>query len=426
MIEKVVVLGLGYIGLPTSAAFASHGIKVLGVDIDERVVDGINRGEVLIVEPDLDVAVAGAHARGNLTASLEPSGADAFMIAVPTPFREGHEPDLSHIEVATRNVASHLTGGEVVILESTSPPGTTHMISEWLADERPDLKFPHDHPEIPDVHIAHCPERVLPGRIMFEIVANDRIIGGLTPSCTEKAAELYRVFCKGELLLTDARSAEMAKLVENSFRDVNIAFANELAEVCEHLDLNVWEVIKLANRHPRVNVLNPGPGVGGHCIAVDPWFIVAAAPDQAQLIRKAREVNDSRPDSVVEKARISAKNHDRPIACLGLAFKADVDDLRESPAITVTSKLAQSLPDRKILAVEPHVDFLPTSLSKLDNVQLTALGTALSEAGTVVLLVDHRRFKGVPLASLSNNDIIDTRGLWDKGPIVAKEGALST
>jgi len=406
----VCVLGLGYIGLPTSAALGTHGIKVHGVDTNPAVVDAINRGEILIVEPDLDVAVAGAHARGNLTASLEPAPADAFMIAVPTPFKDGKQPDLSYVEQATRNIAPHLRGGEVVILESTSPPGTTHLVSEWLAQERPDLAFPHNSSR-PDVFVAHCPERVLPGRIMFEIVANDRVVGGLCEQSTDRAAELYAVFCKGEILKTDARSAEMAKLVENSFRDVNIAFANELAEVCEHLDMDVWEVIRLANRHPRVNVLNPGPGVGGHCIAVDPWFIVAAAPEQARLIRQAREVNDSRPHAVVAKALASANLHDKPIACLGLAFKADIDDLRESPAVEITRELVAKLPDRRILAVEPHVDFLPKELQALPNIELTALGTALREAGTVLLLVDHRRFREIPSHS-ELPDVIDTRGLW--------------
>ncbi len=407
----VCVIGLGYIGLPTSAALGTHGIKVRGVDVNPAVVEAINRGDVLLAEPDLDVAVAGAHARGNLTASREPGPADAFLIAVPTPFKDGKLPDLSFVEQATRSIAPHLRGGEVVILESTSPPGTTEQISMWLAQERPDLKFPTSSSE-PDVFVAHCPERVLPGRIMFEIAANDRVVGGLTEECTRHAAELYAIFCKGEILLTDARSAEMAKLVENSFRDVNIAFANELAEVCEHLGMNVWEVIRLANRHPRVDVLRPGPGVGGHCIAVDPWFIVAAAPEQAQLIRRAREVNDARPGSVVRRALDSAAGHDRAIACLGLAFKADIDDLRESPAVDITKELAVTLPDRRILVVEPHIDYLPQELRDLANVELTALGTALRESGTAILLVDHKRFRDVPAHGSLPPEVIDTRGLW--------------
>lgn len=405
----VCVIGLGYIGLPTSAALGTHGIKVRGVDLNPAVVEALNRGETLITEPDLDVAVAGAHARGNLSASQNPSPADAFLIAVPTPFKDGKQPDLSYIERATRTLAPHLRGGEIVILESTSPPGTTQQVSRWLAEERPDLNFPHANTD-PDIFVAHCPERVLPGRIMFEISANDRVVGGITEECTRRAAELYEVFAKGEILLTDAKSAEMAKLVENSFRDVNIAFANELAEICEHLGIDAWEVIRLANRHPRVHVLTPGPGVGGHCIAVDPWFIVATAPDQTQLIRKAREVNDARPASVIAKASASARTHDRAIACLGLSFKADIDDLRESPAVQITQRLAAELPDRRILAVEPHVDYLPDNLREYPNVELTALGTALRDSGTVILLVDHKRFRSVPLDL--HQDIIDTRGFW--------------
>jgi len=306
----IAVLGLGYIGLPTSAAIAMRGVLVKGVDVDPATVAAINEGRVPIVDPDLDVAVAGAHARGKLTASLEVPEADAYIIAVPTPFTAGNKPDLSYVKAAAEAIAPRLRGGEVVILESTSPPGTTRKVSQWIADVRPDLKMPHEAPDSPDVHVAHCPERVLPGRIMIEIVSNDRVVGGLTPECARRAADVYALFCRGEILFTDAESAEMAKLVENSFRDVNIAFANELAGVCEHLGLDVWEIIRLANRHPRVDVLTPGPGVGGHCIAVDPWFIVEAAPAQSRLIRSAREINDERPRHVVamvvEAARSTA------------------------------------------------------------------------------------------------------------------------
>ena len=363
----VAVVGLGYIGLPTSAAIASQGVRVVGVDIKTETVDAVNRGEVPFVEPDLDVAVAGAVARGFLTAQTEMPEADAYLIAVPTPFRDGHEPDLSYVEAASRAIAPCLKGGEVVILESTSPPGTTRRISEWLAEERPDLKLPHDAPHAPDVHIAHCPERVLPGKIMVELVTNDRLVGGLTRECAERASELYRLFCKGEVICTDAEAAEMAKLVENSFRDVNIAFANELANVCESLGLDVWEVIRLANKHPRVNVLSPGPGVGGHCIAVDPWFIVAAAPDQTEIIRKAREINDGRPASVVRRISELAPQGST-VACLGLAFKAEIDDLRESPSVEVTAELARARPDLRILASEPHCASLPPELLPYDNV----------------------------------------------------------
>lgn len=409
---EVAVIGLGYIGLPTSAALAMHGVRVKGMDVNEETVRAVSAGLVPIVEPDLDVAVAGAVARGTLTASTEVPEADAFMLAVPTPFKGDNEPDLAYVEAATLAVAPRLRGGEIVILESTSPPGTTQKISEWLAQARPDLTFPHQDPENPDVHVAHCPERVLPGRIMVELVENDRAVGGLTPKCAERAAEIYRVFCRGEIVLTDAASAEMAKLVENSFRDVNIAFANELAQICEHLGLDVWEIISLANHHPRVNVLNPGPGVGGHCIAVDPWFIVAAAPEQAQIIRAARETNDSRPGEVVAQIREKAVGGDEPIALLGLAFKADIDDLRESPAVEIVEQVAAAEPGRRLLVVEPHVDFLPGKLAELDNVELTALGTALSEARVVALLVDHRRFREIPADALVGKDVLDTRGIW--------------
>lgn len=413
MFERgVAVIGLGYIGLPTSAAIAAQGVRVLGVDVNPDTVAAINAGQVPIVEPDLDAAVAGAVARGLLTASVEVPEADAYLIAVPTPFRDDHQPDLSYVRAAAEAIAPRLRGGEVVILESTSPPGTTRAVSEWIAAVRPDLKLPHEAPDSPDVHVAHCPERVLPGRIMVELVTNDRVVGGITPECARRAAAVYELFCQGEILFTDAESAEMAKLVENSFRDVNIAFANELANICDRLGFDVWEIIRLANKHPRVNVLNPGPGVGGHCIAVDPWFIVAAAPDESELIRRAREINDARPSSVVEKVRIAATDDDRPIACLGLAFKANVDDLRESPAVTVTAEVARSQPDRTIVVVEPHVDRLPAALADLDNVKLDSLEQALATCGTVVLLVDHDVFARVPRSQLEEHTVIDTRGLW--------------
>jgi UDP-N-acetyl-D-mannosaminuronic acid dehydrogenase len=407
----VAVLGLGYIGLPTSAILANHGIVVKGVDLNEQTVDAINAGRAHIVEPDLESAVAGGVARGTLTAHLSVPEADAFLVAVPTPFREGNQPDLRYVEQATRSIAGVLRGGELVILESTSPPGTTRQMSVWLAQERPDLRFPHEHPEDPDVHLAHCPERVLPGRIMLELVTNDRLIGGLTAECARRAAELYRVFCLGDVIVTDAASAEMAKLVENSFRDVNIAFANELASVCEHMGLDVWEVIELANKHPRVNVLRPGPGVGGHCIAVDPWFIVAAAPEQSRLIRTAREVNDDRPLEVARQIGEKAAP-DGVVACFGLAFKADVDDLRESPAIEVVQRLAAARPDLTLLVVDPHVHQLPAALAQQPNVSLVSMGTALDKSSCVALLVDHADFRDLELSRLTGHVVVDTRGLW--------------
>lgn len=412
MFERgIAVIGLGYIGLPTSAAIASQGLQVKGVDINLDVVAAVNKGNVPIVEPDLDVAVAGAHARGNLTASVDVPEADAFLIAVPTPFTEGHQPDLSYVQAAAQAIAPRLRGGEIIILESTSPPGTTRRVSEWIQDARPDLDLPHREPETPDVFVAHCPERVLPGRIMIELVTNDRLVGGITAECSRRAADVYRLFCKGEILLTDAESAEMAKLVENSFRDVNIAFANELANICEAMTLDVWEIIRLANKHPRVNVLQPGPGVGGHCIAVDPWFIVSAAPKQAQLIKLAREINSERPHAVVEAAA-SVTGEGGTIACLGLAYKADVEDLRESPSVLVTAELAKARPDIRVLAVEPNVGILPDELGAFPNVELTRLAKAITAADTVVLLVDHLEFKGVSREDLGDRPVIDTRGIW--------------
>lgn len=407
----VAVIGLGYIGLPTSAALATVGVRVKGVDTNEHCVAEVNAGRVPIVEPDLDIAVAGAVARGLLSASTEVEPADAFLIAVPTPFMSDHRPDVSFIRSAVVAIAPHVKRGDIVILESTSPPGTTLAISEWLGELRPDLRFPHEHAN-PDVHVAHCPERVLPGRIMIEMVTNARVVGGLTPTCAAQAAAIYGLFCEGEIVLTDAASAEMAKLTENSFRDVNIAFANELANVCESIGVDVWEVIRLANHHPRVSVLKPGPGVGGHCIAVDPWFIVAAAPEEAQLIRRAREINDGRPDEIVRQVAALVEGAAPTIACLGLAFKANIDDLRESPALDITERLAKAYPGGRILAVEPHVCELPDTLAALENVTLTDAVKAISDADVTVLLVDHAAFRGVERASLAAKHVIDTRGFW--------------
>lgn len=416
--DGIAVIGLGYIGLPTCAALTQQGLTVHGVDVNERTVSEINAGRVPIVEPDLDEAIEEAVSSGRLRASTKVPEASYYLIAVPTPFKGDHEPDLSYIRAATEAIAPRLRGGEVVILESTSPPGTTQQISEWLAELRPDLSMPHQS-QTPDVHLAHCPERVLPGRIMVEIYSNDRVVGGLTPVCAERAADLYRTFVTGEILLTDATSAEMAKLTENSFRDVNIAFANELAEICEELGLDVWEVIRLANRHPRVNILNPGPGVGGHCIAVDPWFIVAAAPQQARLIRTARETNDARPHTIIDKVKAAVAElgcgpdgENATVACLGLAFKADIDDLRESPALEITERLADDLPGATILAVEPHVAVLPKSLDGRANVSLSEVSHAVRDADIILLLVDHHAFKQLTLGDLDGKKVIDTRGLW--------------
>ena len=409
----VAVIGLGYIGLPTAAALATRGVQVVGVDINPDTVKTIARGEAPFVEPDLAVAVSGAVAMGRLTASMEPPEADAFIIAVPTPSDADHMADLSYVRNAVEQIAPRLRGGEIVILESTSPPGTCLAVSEWLGELRPDLRMPHAGEGIPDVYVAHCPERVLPGRIMIEIVTNDRVIGGITPRCAEKAASVYRVFAQGRLVLSDAASAEMAKLVENSYRDVNIAFANELSLICEKLKLDVWEIIELANHHPRVNILKPGPGVGGHCIAVDPWFIVSAAPELARLIRTAREVNDRKPDHVAEQVIEKASRfHSPTIACLGLAFKANVEDLRESPAVKIVGQIARALPDTDILVAEPFVESLPPALGSLPNLRLARTLDAVDAADIVVLLVEHDQFRALNRSVLAGKVVYDTRGIW--------------
>jgi UDP-N-acetyl-D-mannosaminuronic acid dehydrogenase len=409
--SRVSVIGLGYIGLPTAAVIASRGVEVLGVDVSEHAVNTINQGKVHIVEPDLDMLVQAAVTTGKLKASLTPEPADAFMIAVPTPFKENKSPDLSYIKAALETIAPVLVKGNLIVLESTSPVGTTEQISEWLAELRPDLKLPHTDGEQADLFIAHCPERVLPGRVLQELVSNDRIIGGITPRCAERAIELYQLFVRGECLRTSARTAEMAKLTENAFRDVNIAFANELSIICDTLKINVWELIKLANRHPRVNILSPGPGVGGHCIAVDPWFIVDSAPEQAQIIRKAREINDNKPLYIVEKIRQAADQFKKPvIACLGLAFKADIDDLRESPALDIAKQLLEDNIG-EILLVEPNIKKLPAKLASY-KAELTTLNQALEKANILVVLVDHKQFKSLQPADVTTKVVIDTRGIF--------------
>ncbi len=409
--NKVSVIGLGYIGLPTAAVLASRGIDVVGVDVTEGAVNTINRGEIHIVEPDLDIIVKAVVTTGKLRATLDAEPADAFMIAVPTPFKDGHQPDLQFIQQAAEEIAPVLEKGNLVVLESTSPPGATEQLSHWLAELRPDLIFPHQSRERADIYLAHCPERVLPGRVLHELVANDRVIGGMTSRCAEQAKALYKTFVRGECITTDARTAELCKLTENAFRDVNIAFANELSIIADHLQVNVWELIKLANLHPRVNILNPGPGVGGHCIAVDPWFIVSSAPEQSRLIEMARRVNDSKPGYVIEKVRRAADEFKRPvIACLGLAFKADIDDLRESPALDIVKALA-SQQIGKLLVVEPNIAQLPDQLLT-QGVELVELSDALGAANLLVALVDHSEFKQIPLSQVTSKVVIDTRGLW--------------
>ncbi|MFL9812400.1 UDP-N-acetyl-D-mannosamine dehydrogenase [Stutzerimonas sp. VN223-3] len=412
----IAVVGLGYIGLPTAAVFASRKQKVIGVEVNTYAVETINRGEVHIVEPDLDMLVHAAVTEGYLRATSVAEPADAFLIAVPTPFKANHEPDLSFIESASKAIASVLKPGDLVVLESTSPVGATEQMATWLAQARPDLTFPQAAGEASDIRIAHCPERVLPGHVLSELVHNDRVIGGMTPRCSEVATSLYKIFVEGECVITNARTAEMCKLTENSFRDVNIAFANELSMVCDKLDVDVWELIRLANRHPRVNILQPGPGVGGHCIAVDPWFIVSQAPEQSRLIRTAREVNDSKPAWVLAKVRsliddlttsTGKSRRSVRIACLGLAFKANIDDLRESPALTITGAIAREFPGQ-VMAVEPHIDVVPADLRQAD-VPLVGMTEALL-ADVLVLLVDHRDLTAQPLCLRENQRLLDTRG----------------
>jgi UDP-N-acetyl-D-mannosaminuronic acid dehydrogenase len=410
---RVAVIGLGYIGLPTAAALATRGVEVVGVDVNPDTVKALAKGEAPFVEPDLAVAVSGAVAMGRLTATLETPEADAYIVAVPTPFLDDHSPDLSYVQAAVEGLAPRLRGGEVIILESTSPPGTTRQVSEWIANLRPDLTLPHTTDGMPDVFVAHCPERVLPGRIMIEMVTNDRVVGGITRRCAERAAAVYRVFTQGEILTSDAASAEMAKLVENAFRDVNIGFANELSLICEKLRLDVWEIIRLANHHPRVNILTPGPGVGGHCIAVDPWFIVSSAPELARVIRAAREVNDGKPAYVARTVIEKAGRFNAPtIACLGLAYKANVDDLRESPAVEIVAQIAEALPSVDVLVAEPFVGALPASLAEFPNVKLTRTDEALDAADIVTLLVDHEQFKALNRSLLAGKVVYDTRGAW--------------
>lgn len=401
--EKVCVIGLGYIGLPTASLLASKGFTVHGVDVNSRVVETINQGKIHIQEPDLDILVKDAVNSGKLTANLEPNSADVFIIAVPTPFKAGYTPDISYIEAATKSLAPCLVRSNLVILESTSPVGTTEKIEKWIHEINPDIG---------EVRIAYCPERVLPGQILKELVVNDRIVGGLDVRSTEKAAIFYEKFVTGEVLRTDARTAELAKLTENAFRDVNIAFANELSLICDRLHINVWELIELANRHPRVNILKPGPGVGGHCIAVDPWFIVDSAPKEARLIRTAREVNDSKPHHVVGQIKAAIEKINKPIiACLGLAYKANIDDLRESPAIEIVQALAKDI-EQVVFVVEPHIESLPPSLDIIGNIKLVDLQLALDKADIVVILVDHKVFVNIDRKRLADKTVIDTRGIW--------------
>ena len=411
---RIAVIGLGYIGLPTSAIFAENGVEVVGVDVNPHVVAMVNQGRPHFGEPNLDALVRRVVESGKLRATHAVEPADAFIIAVPTPLRghgETSTPDISFIEAAARAVAPALVGGNLVILESTSPVGTTEKMAAILAELRPDLSFPQQAGEMADVQVAYCPERVLPGRILDEVVNNARVIGGMTRKCSQRALRLYKIVVRGECRVSNARTAELSKLTENAYRDVNIAFANELSFICDKLRINVWELIGLANLHPRVNILSPGPGVGGHCIAVDPWFIVATNPKEAQLIRLARTINDAKPEFVCSRVRERAAALKQPvIACLGLSYKRDVDDLRESPAVEIVTRLAQQKVG-ELLIVEPHVSKLPKELSDL-GLALHDFDAALDRANLVLLLVDHMSFLQVDRDILKDKFVIDTRGAW--------------
>lgn len=395
--KKICVIGLGYIGLPTASLLGTKGYDVFGVDTSEHVVNTINKGNIHIVEPDLDILVKSAVQSGKLKAGLEPVEADVYIIAVPTPFKDDHIPDLSYIETATKKIAPYVKAGNIVILESTSPVGTTEEVVAKILSQ-------HGHDTNKDVYVAHCPERVLPGRILTELVENDRIVGGINEQATEKTVEFYETFVRGEVLSTDARTAELSKLTENSCRDVNIAFANELSLICDQENINVWELIRLANRHPRINILQPGPGVGGHCIAVDPWFIVSRSPEQAKLIKTAREINDAKPLWVIDKVKASAERFKHPvIGCLGLAFKADVDDLRESPAVNIVKQI-QKENIGEVLVAEPN-------LSSHKEFDLLPYREVIQKADIVLLLVDHKPFKTLKALDLKEKILIDTRGV---------------
>lgn len=413
------IIGLGYIGLPMSVLVARSGFKVIGVDVNPTVVDKINRGQCPIEEPLLPEALAEMVAANRIVACAKPEAADVFIIAVPTPFTGGYKPDLSYVEAATKSLATVLRKSNLVIVESTIPVGATEQVARWIEALRPDLCcLPEASDRLPDVFVAHCPERVLPGQMLKELVDNDRVIGGTSSAGARAGQAFYQEFVKGECVITDSRTAELCKLSENAFRDVNIAFANELAAICEDFGTSIWELIRLANRHPRVNILQPGPGVGGHCIAVDPWFIVSALGDKARLIREARWINSARPRAVVRE--ILEKTHGRPvrsIACLGLAYKPNIGDLRESPAVEIVQYLSTELnlarPEVEVQVVEPFVTDLPHELAGLRGLRKVDLDEAL-QADVVVMLVDHRQFCVVPASRLDGKIIIDTRGVWLK------------
>ena len=400
MNPEVVTIGLGYIGLPTSALIASHGTNVLGVDINQSVVDTINQGKIHIVEPDLGEIVSKAVSNGFFKASTKPTSADVYLIVVPTPFKGNHEPDISFVEAATKGIIPLLKKGDLYIIESTSPIGTTDKMQKLIFASRPELEGA--------IHIAYCPERVLPGNVMHELVENDRVIGGVDEAATQKAISFYRKYVKGKLHGTNARTAEMCKLVENSSRDSQIAFANELSLICDKADINVWELINLANKHPRVNILQPGCGVGGHCIAVDPYFIVSDYPAESKMIGTAREVNNYKSFWCAEKIQneklqFELKHGRKPkTALMGLAFKPNIDDLRESPAKYIAQKVLQNSNNEEHYIVEPNIE--SHSVYKLTDYK-----EAIDKADIIVFLVAHKEFKTLKISQ--NKFVLDFCGI---------------
>lgn len=410
----IAVIGLGYIGLPTAAFFASTGLQVYGYDINADRVATIAKGEVPFVEPGFDELLKNVVESQSLFVGTVLKPADVYIISVPTPLSSDKSVDPSYVFDAAKSIAPLLQGDELVILESTSPPGLTEKVADLLVSERADMTLSPDHEN--SIYAAHAPERVLPGKIMEEMTTNARIVGGINQASSERAKKLYERFCQNDVLTTDARTAEMAKLTENAFRDVNIAFANELSLICDELDINVWELISLANRHPRVNVLQPGPGVGGHCIAVDPWFIVHSAPDQAKLIKTSRLVNDSKPDYVLSKidtvlAEINPKSEYPRIGILGITFKPDIDDVRESPALQIAQQIALKHPETHVDVVEPNLSQLPQQLRGLANIRHTDLVNTVKHADILVVLVDHYQFRLSAREISQHPYVIDTRGL---------------
>lgn len=410
----IAVIGLGYIGLPTAAFFASTGLQVFGYDIDKKRVATIAKGQVPFVEPGFDGLLEDVVEAQSLTVGTSLQTADVYIISVPTPLSPNKSVDSSYVFAAATAIAPKLQGGELIILESTSPPGLSEQVAKFLVSERDDLTLMPG--QANSLYVAHAPERVLPGKIMKEMTTNARIVGGVNPESAERAKNLYQRFCKSDVLVTNARTAEMAKLTENAFRDVNIAFANELSIVCDDLGIDVWELIRLANRHPRVNILQPGPGVGGHCIAVDPWFIVDSAPDHSPLIKTSRLVNDSKPGYVLSKidealAVLPPSTTAPTIGLLGITFKPDIDDIRESPALHIAQEVALANPDATVQVVEPNLDSLPRQLQALKNVQLCALKETLQDSDALVVLVDHSDFRAYRDEIGSHSNLIDTRGL---------------